>query len=106
MTLSEFFEKFPKLADWYLGLAPVKRIQLNYIFILAITITLSYYNDKRHRENYTALSARIDVINDTRSKEQERYTAKLEFYTDKFNNLLEILIQQRQKIERIEEEKK
>lgn len=104
MKILDFFREIPKLFDWYFLLPQLKRIQLNYIVLITSVITLSYYNDKRHRNNYTVLSARNDTINNSRTKEQEKYTAKLEFYTDKFNNLLELLIQQRKEREQIKNE--
>ena len=104
MKILDFFRELPKLFDWYFLLPVLKRIQLNYIVLIASVITLSYYNDKRHRDNYTVLSARNDTINNSRTKEQEKYTAKLEFYTDKFNHLLELLIQQRKEREQLRNE--
>jgi hypothetical protein len=104
MKILDFFREIPKLVDWYFLLPFVKRLQLNYIILIASIITISYYNDKQHRENYTMLSARNDTINNSRTKEQEKYTAKLEFYTDKFNHLLEILIQQRKEREQLKNE--
>lgn len=101
MKILDFFREIPKLFDWYFLLPALKRIQMNYIILIALIITLSYYNDKRHRDNYTVLSARNDTINNSRTKEQEKYTAKLEFYTDKFNHLLEILMQQKKEKEQI-----
>jgi hypothetical protein len=77
---------------------------LNYIIILTVVISLAYYNDKRHSENYAILSARIDSVNNSRAKEQEKYTTKLEYYTDKFNSLLVVLIQQKKEIKQIKED--
>lgn len=104
MKLLDFFREIPKLFDWYFLLPQLKRLQLNYIILIASIITISYYNDKQHRENYIVLSARNDTINNSRTKEQEKYTSKLEFYTDKFNHLLELLIQQRKEREQIKNE--
>lgn len=104
MKLLDFFKELPKIFDWYFQLTPLKRIQMNYIFILALVIALSYYNDKQHRHNYAIISGRIDATNDNRAKEQEKYTAKLEYYTDKFNHLLEILIQQKKEREQLKNE--
>jgi hypothetical protein len=104
MKILDFFREIPKLFDWYFLLPQLKRLQLNYIILIASVITISYYNDKRHRENYIVLSARNDTINNSRTKEQEKYTSKLEFYTDKFNHLLELLIQQRKEREQIKNE--
>lgn len=105
MKILEYFQEIPKLFDWYFLLPPIKRIQLNYIVILALVISLAYYNDKRHSANYAVITARIDSVNNNRAKEQEKYTAKLEFYTDKFNNLLVKLIEQRERIKQIKEDK-
>ena len=104
MKFLDYLREFPKLFDWYFLLPVLKRIQLNYIVLIASVITLSYYNDKRHRDNYSVLSNRNDIINNSRTKEQEKYTAKLEFYTDKFNHLLELLIQQRKEREQLRNE--
>lgn len=105
MKFFELFSAIPKLFDWYFGMDSLKRIQLNFITIIAIILTYIYYTQKAYAENITILSSRIDTINNSRTKEQEKYTAKLEFYTDKFNNLLEVLIEQRREIKQIKEEK-
>lgn len=104
MNLIEIFSAIPRLFDWYLAMPLIKRIQINYITLLALVIGFSYYNDKRHTDNYAVLSSRIDSINNSRAKEQEKYTAKLEYYTDKFNSLLVVLIQQKKEIKQIKEE--
>ncbi len=104
MKFLDYLREFPKLFDWYFQLPQLKRIRLNNIVIIVFLIFLSYYNDKLHRENYTVLSNRNDTINNSRTKEQEKYTAKLEFYTDKFNHLLELLIQQRKEREQLKNE--
>jgi hypothetical protein len=104
MKFLDYFRELPKLFDWYFQLPQLKRIQLNYIVVIVFLIFLSYYNDKLHRENYIQLSNRNDTINNSRTKEQEKYTARLEFYTDKFNNLLELLIQQRKEREQLKNE--
>ena len=104
MKLLDLFRELPKLFDWYFLLPALKRLQLNYLILIAFVITLSYYNDKRHRDNYMVLSARNDTTNNSRTKEQEKYTAKLEFYTDKFNHLLELLIQQKKEREQLKKE--
>lgn len=104
MKVLDYLLEIPKLFNWYFLLPALKRIQLNYIILIASIILISYYNDKQHRDNYTVLSARNDTINNSRTKEQEKYTAKLEFYTDKFNHLLEILIHQRKEREQINKE--
>lgn len=104
MKFLDYFREIPKLFDWYFQLPQLKRIRLNNIAVIVFLILLSYYNDKLHRENYTVLSNRNDTINNSRTKEQEKYTAKLEFYTDKFNHLLELLIQQRKEREQLTKE--
>jgi hypothetical protein len=104
MKYFDYILQFPKLFDWYFTLPALKRIQLNYIMLLTAVVSIAYYNDKLHRENYTALYNRVDATNDSRSKEQEKYTAKLEYYTDKFNHLLEILIKQKEEIKQIKNE--
>jgi hypothetical protein len=104
MKFLDYLREFPKLFDWYFQLPQLKRIRLNNIVIIVCLIFLSYYNDKLHRENYTLLINRNDTINNSRTKEQEKYTAKLEFYTDKFNHLLELLIQQRKEREQLKNE--
>jgi hypothetical protein len=104
MKILYYLREISKLFDWYFLLPQIKRIQLNYIIILTIVITLTYFNDKRHSENYAILSSRIDSVNNNRAKEQEKYTAKLEYYTDKFNSLLVVLIQQKKEIKQIKED--
>ena len=101
MKILDFLLGIPKFFDWYFQLQPIKRMNLNYIALIAAIITLSYYNDKQHRDNYLVLSGRIDSVNNSRTKEQEKYTTKLEYYTDKFNHLLEILLQQKREQEKI-----
>jgi hypothetical protein len=104
MKYLDYILQFPKLFDWYFTLPAIKRIQLNYILLLTAVASLAYYNDKLHRENTIALSNRIDSTNAIRSQEQEKYTVKLEYYTDKFNHLLEILIEQKKEIKEIKSE--
>lgn len=101
MKILDFLLGIPKFFDWYFQLQPIKRMNLNYIALITAIITLSYYNDKQHRDNYTILSDRIDATNDSRTKEQEKYTQKLEYYTDKFNHLLEVLLQQKREQENL-----
>ena len=104
--IKEWLSQIPIFFKWYFSLDQLKRIQLNYIFIIAMLILTIYFNDSKHRENYSKLSDRFDLVSNSRYKEQEKYTTKLEFYTDKFNNLLEKLIEQKQKIEMIEDSNK
>jgi hypothetical protein len=92
MSISENIQEVSKLFSWYLQLTYIKRIQVNYTILLFGVITMSYFNDKQHRENYTALSIRNDIINNSREREQAKYTHQLEFYTNKFNHLLEVSI--------------
>lgn len=87
MKIFDFLHKIRDFFDWYLGIPTVKRIQINYIAFIAIIITGAYYNDKQHRENYLALTARIDATNDSRSKEQEKYAQNLQYYTEKYSEL-------------------
>ena len=94
MKYLAYLREIPKLFNWYFTLSPLKRIQLNYIILLTIVLTVAYFNDQQHRENYTIVSNRIDSVNTARAKEQEQYSQKLVYYTEKFNNLLEILIKQ------------
>jgi hypothetical protein len=104
MKFLDYLLRLPQIFDWYFKLPALKRIQLNYIVLLTFVVTLSYYNDQQHRANYTILSTRVDTINNARSKEQEKYTAGLEYYTDKLNHLLEILIKQKEEIKQIKNE--
>ncbi|MFV8268444.1 hypothetical protein ACNQGP_00730 [Flavobacterium sp. GT2N3] len=104
MKILDFFRELPKLFDWYFQLSPSKRVQLNYIIVIVFIITLSYYNDKQHRENYTVLSNRNDTINNYRARDFKEHNAKLEFYTDKFNHLLELLLQQEKERKQIKNE--
>jgi hypothetical protein len=104
MKYLEFLQEIPKLFNWYFILPSLKRIQLNYIVLIAGILFISYCNDQKHRDINIRLYARIDLINSSRSKEQEKYTAKLEYYTDKFNHLLEVLIEQRKEREQINKE--
>lgn len=104
MKFIDYLLQFTKIFDWYFNLPSLKRIQLNYITLLSGVILISYYNDQLHRKNYSDLSARIDIINNARSKEQEKYTAGLQYYTDKFNHLLELFIKQKEEIKQIKKE--
>lgn len=99
MKIVEYFQEIPKLFNWYFQLQAIKRVQLNYVILLIITTSLAYYNDKQHRENYTILSARMDTVNNSRTQEQEKYTSKLVYYTDKFNRLLEVLLEKKERQE-------
>lgn len=105
MNLLDFFTAIPKLFDWYLAMPIIKRIQINYITIIALLIGYIYYTNQHHIAAEASLSARIDIINNSRSKEQEGYAAKLEYYTEKFNGLLVVLIEQNKELKQIKEEK-
>jgi hypothetical protein len=104
MKILEFFKEIPKIVDWYFGLTQSKRMNLNYIILIIAIAAAGYWNDSKHNENYTILSNRIDAVNNLRAKEQERYTIKLESYTDKFNVLLEKLIEQKKEVEQLKNE--
>lgn len=101
MKILEYFKEIPKLFDWYFGLTQSKRMNLNYIILIITIVAAGYWNDSKHNENYIALSNRIDAVNNLRAQEQERYTVKLESYTDKFNLLLEKLIEQNKEVENL-----
>lgn len=105
MKFLELLSAIPKLFDWYFNMDSLKRIQLNYITLIALILTYIYYTQQNYAENMAILSNRVDTTNNARAKEQEKYTAKLEFYTDKFNNLLVMVIDQRKEIKQIKEEK-
>jgi hypothetical protein len=48
-------------------------MQLNYITIITVIITLSYYNDKRHRDSYiNFLLVELTLLMISRTKEQEK----------------------------------
>lgn len=100
----EFLGKIPQLFDWYFGLAPTKRMNFNYITIITVLVIAGYWNDHKHSENYTALSKRIDDSYNLRAQDQERYTVSLEKYTDKFNLLLEKLIEQKKEVIQLKQE--
>lgn len=104
MKITEYIDKIPKLFDWYFQLVPTKRIQLNYIVIISIILFLAYKNDSRHQENYNELSAKLDKVNNERAKDQKDYAKNLEFYVEKFNHLLEMLIHQENEINKMKEE--
>ena len=102
--LIEFLGKAPQIIDWYFGLTPTRRMNLNYITIITVIVTASYYNDHKHNENYTAISNRIDAVNNLRSKEQERYTVKLESYADKFKDVFEKITLQKNEVKQLKQE--
>lgn len=106
MKILEYFKEIPKLFDWYFGLSQSRRMNLNYIIIIIAIVAAGYWNDKKHNEYNTVLTNRIDTINNLRAKEQERYTIKLESYTDKFNRLLEKLIEQKKEVEKLKNDDK
>lgn len=101
MKILDYFKEIPKIFDWYFLLTPIKRIQLNYIVLLVILSFLTYKNDEQHKQNYILLSNRIDVVNNSRATEQEKYTKSLQYYTEKFNRLLEILLEQKREKEQL-----
>ena len=105
MKFLDLLSAIPKLFDWYFNMDILKRIQMNYITIIVLILSYFYYSNQEHVETVNILSNRIDAINNSRSKEQEKYTAKLEYYTDKFNNLLVVLIEQKKELKQIKEEK-
>lgn len=103
--LVEYFKEIEKLFDWYFHLAPIKRIQLNFIIILVCLAYLTYKNDEQHRENYRILSVRTDSISNARSKEQKEYTKSIQLYTEKYYELWEKLLKQKEEVQQIKEKK-
>jgi len=103
--INEVIKEVKNALGWYFLLKNENRIRTNYIVMIALLLMLSYRNDKQHRENYIDLCHRNDAINNSRTKEQEKYTVKLEFYTDKFNRLLEILLKQKEEQKKINKDK-
>ena len=101
MKILEYFKEILKIFDWYFLLPPIKRIQLNYIALLFVISYLTYSNDSQHRENCILLTNRIDLVNNSRAAEQEKYTQSLQYYTEKFNRLLEILLEQKKENEQL-----
>lgn len=105
MKFLELFTAIPKLFDWYFNMESIRRVQLNFIVVLGLVFTYIYYTNKAYAENITILSTRIDTINNSRTKEQEKYTAKLEYYTDKFSDLLFKIDRQKEELKQLKEEK-
>ncbi|MEO8534257.1 MAG: hypothetical protein ABI441_10915 [Flavobacterium sp.] len=105
MKFLEIFSAIPKIFDWYFGMESTKRIQLNFIVVLMLLFTYIYYTNKAYADNITILANRLDTANDSRAKEQEKYTAKLEYYTDKFSELLFKLDKQKEELKQIKDEK-
>ena len=105
MKFLELLSAIPKIFDWYFGMDSIKRIQLNFIVVLTLLFTYIYYTNKAYAENITILTTRLDTVNNSRTKEQEKYTAKLEYYTDKFSELLLKIDKQKEELKQIKEEK-
>jgi len=101
----ETVEKIPKLYNWYSKMSPENRIQFIYIVLLVASWTILYFNDSQHKANNAALTIGINRVNDLRSKDQERYTTNLEFYTNKFADIFERQLEQKEEIKQIKEDK-
>lgn len=105
MKFLELFTLIPKIFDWYFNMENLRRVQLNFIVVLCLLFTYIYYTNKAYAENITILATRLDNSNDARAKEQEKYTAKLEYYTDKFSELLFKIDKQKEELKQIKEDK-
>lgn len=105
MKFLELFTLIPKLFDWYFNMENIRRVQLNFIVVLCLLFTYIYYTNKAYAENITILATRLDNANDSRAKEQEKYTTKLEYYTDKFSELLFKIEKQKEELKQIKEDK-
>lgn len=105
MRFLQYLEPLKNLFSWYFKMKPAQRIQFNYIVVIVAIVYLSYLNDDRHRTNYSELTKRNFRVDSLRSVDQARHTEKLESYTDKFNGLLEKLIDQEKQIDQITKEK-
>jgi len=103
--LVEYFKEIEKLFDWYFHLTPIQRIQLNHIVILIFLAFLTYKNDEQHRKNNFVLRAGIDATNNARSREQKEYIENLKYFTEKYSNLYEKLLRQREEMQQIKEKK-
>lgn len=101
----DLLSAIPKLFDWYFNMEAIRRVQLNFIVVLCIVFTYIYYTNKANAANITVLATRLDNANDSRAKEQEKYTAKLEYYTDKFSGLLDKIDKQKEELKQLKEEK-
>lgn len=85
-------------------MTPLKQIRFNYIVMLSASWGILIWNDNQHRKNTDQLSVRVDAVNNLRSKDQERYTTKLESYSDKFQSFSEKLLKQEQEYKQIKKE--
>lgn len=104
MKILDYFTQIPKLFNWYFHLTPAKRKDFNYIMLLVASWSILYYNDYRHRENSKILIDRVDATNNLRSKDQERYTKNLEFYTNSFKDFSKEILHQKEEIKSIKKE--
>ena len=104
MTFIEIIQAVPKLYNWYSKMTPIKQIRFNYIVLLTASWGIMYYNDYQHRQNNDKLTSGLNTANNLRSKDQERYTTKLEAYSDKFQSFSEKLLQQEQELKQIKKD--
>ena len=104
MTIIEIIQVVPKLYNWYSKMTPIKQIRFNYIVLLVASWSILYYNDHQHRKNNAQLTIGLNTANDLRSKDQERYTTKLESYSDKFQSFSEKLLKQEQEFKQIKKD--
>jgi len=85
-------------------MTPIKRIQFNHLVVLFASWVILYFNDSQHRKHNALLTSGIDTVNNLRAKDQERYTTKLESYSDKFKNFSEELLKQEKELNQIKKE--
>jgi len=104
MKFLDLFNQIPRLYNWYSDLSPTKRKDFNYIILLIASWSILVYNDRQHRENNTILTDRIDSVNNLRSKDQERYTGNLEYYTNSFKSFSEQILKQKEEIKNIKKD--
>lgn len=105
MKILDLLTAIPKIFDWYFNMDSLKRIQLNFISIIFAILTYMYYTHNAYADNVTLLNNRIDTVNSSRAKEQEKYTENLKYYTDKFSDLLFKIDRQKEELKQIKEDK-
>lgn len=104
MNLLDIFNAIPQLFNWYSKMPSIKRIQFNHLVVLFASWIILYFNDSQHRKHNALLASGIDAVNNLRSKDQERYTTKLESYSDKFQSFSEELLKQEKELKQIKKE--
>ena len=78
-----------KTFDWYKKTEAINKVKIHAGLIIISLLGLIYYQDKKNDERLKLSNDRYDALVALYSKDQAHYFEKLEFYTEKFMDVME-----------------